>query len=206
MTIKANIARSLPELQNFLTATIEQSNFQLSETKISAQNQWQVQNGVLSHKSGGFFHVSGLKNKETEEENLVLFQPQSALTGLALCRCDETVYILLQARIEPGNTGIGQYGPTIQSTPANYLRLHGGKHTSYINLFSTFNSQVQVIDNTMQLDLGKRYFQKSKSHVYIEVNELIETEPSMIWVDLSTIVKALNLDNFLNADLHFCFP
>ncbi len=201
MNSKTVIAESILELQNFLAETIKQSDFELSVINFSDQSEWQLQDGALSHICGGFFHVNGLKNRRTQEEHLVLFQPQSALTGLAMCRRNDTVYILLQARIEPGNTGIGQYGPTIQATPANYLRNHEGKKTSYVDLFNTFNPRAKVIANSVQLDLGKRYYQKSKSHTYIEVDDLIETEQNMIWVALPAIAGALDLDNFLNADL-----
>lgn len=201
MKSKPVIAESYQEFQEFLTATIKQSEFELNEIKISDQQEWHLQDGAISHTSGGFFHVNGLKNRANNEENLVLYQPQSALTGLALCKANRNVYVLLQARIEPGNSGIGQYGPTIQSTPANYRKMHGGKQTSYLELFSTHNSRVRPIANNMQVDLGKRYFQKSKSHIYIEVQDLIETEQNMIWVTLPIIAKALDQDNLLNADL-----
>jgi oxidase EvaA len=201
MNSKTAVAESILELKEFLRSTIELSKFELSVIKLSDQSEWQLKDGALSHVTGGFFHVNGLKNTETEEENLVFFQPQSALTGLALCRRNGTVYVLLQARVEPGNTGIGQYGPTIQSTPANYLGNHGGRKSSYVDLFNTFNPLARVIATSMQLDLGERYFQKSKAHVYVEVENLIETEQNMIWVALPSILKALELDNFLNADL-----
>lgn len=195
------IAESFVELQQFLATTIEQSNFKLSQINISDQQEWYLQDGALSHHSGGFFHVTGLKSQSSNEEHLVLFQPQNALTGLALCRRNKSIYVLLQARIEPGNTGIGQYGPTIQSTPANYQKVHRGKTTSYLDLFYTYNAQARPIAHYMQLDLGKRYFQKSKSHIYIEVPELIETKENMIWVSLSIITKTLDQHNFINADL-----
>jgi oxidase EvaA len=201
MITEPAIAESLPMAQQFLATTIESSQFELVETSISAQEEWKFRDGALSHTSGGFFHVSGLTNRETGEERLVLFQPQSALTGLALCRVDGIVHVLLQARIEPGISGIGQYGPTIQSTPANYLRLHGGKQTPYLELFITYSSGARPLANSTQLDLGERYFQKSKIHAYVEVPELIETVESTIWVPLPVIAEASGRDNFLNADL-----
>lgn len=201
MRPKPRVAESLADFQQFLKVTIERSNFQLSQINISNQQEWRLSDGAFSHLSGGFFHVTGLENRETGEEHLVLFQPQSSITGLALYRTNDSIYVLLQARIEPGNSGIGQYGPTIQSTPANYLRVHGGKQTPYLDLFTTYSSQAQPIANSMQLDLGKRYFHKSKSHIYVEVPMLIETQENMIWVPLSVIAKALAHDNFINADL-----
>ena len=195
------IATVATDLISFLEETIQRSNFSLQKINFSEQNQWSINAGALSHISNGFFHVSGLVSNLTKEEHLVLFQPQSALTGLILFKDDKEVYLLLQARVEPGNTNIGQYGPTIQSTPANYLQKHGGKKTSYVDFFTTINPKVNPLGINMQFDLGKRYYHKSKSHHYIEVDTLIETEENMIWAPLKVIVETLYIDNFLNADL-----
>ena len=201
MRKKVRIAESTADLQLFLNKTIENSDFKLEKIKFSQQKQWSINDGVLSHFSNGFFQIAGVKNKSTNEEHLVLFQPQSALTGLALYKNNRQVFILLQARIEPGNSNIGQYGPTIQSTPANYLQMHGGKKTDYLELFTSFNPTVNTLGNNTQLDIGKRYFQKTKTHNYVELNELIETRENVIWVPLHVIADVLTNDNFLNADL-----
>ena len=130
-----------------------------------------------------------------------MYQPQSALTGLAFYQDNKDIYVLLQARVEPGNTGIAQYGPTIQSTPANYLRLHGGKATSYASLFTAYHPIASSLGHSIQLDLGKRYYQKSKTHNYLLLNEMVDTEQNMIWVPISVILEVAQKDNFLNADL-----
>ena len=201
MNINCKIARSASDLKFFLQATIERSNFKLSPIKLSQQQEWNLIHGVLGHKSGGFFYITGLVDNISGEEQLVLYQPQGAFNGLVVCKQEQDVYILLQARVEPGNSGIGQYGPTIQSTPANYLRFHGGKETPYFDFFFKYNPQVRPIANSMQLDLGKRYFQKSKILSYVESSSLVETAENMIWMPLKVITEVLHYDNFLNTDL-----
>lgn len=198
---KVRIAKSLSELIIFLDEIVKKSEFKLKKIKFSDQSQWSFSDGILSHFSKGFFQVTGVKNKITSKEHLVLFQPQSALTGLAIHKGDQQIFVLLQARVEPGNTNVGQYGPTIQSTPANYLQMHGGKKTDYVELFTSYHPLVNTLGNNNQLDLGKRYFQKTKSHNYIELKELINTQEIMIWVPLQVLAEALAMDNFLNADL-----
>lgn len=196
-----NIAETEKDFNAFLNETINRSNFSITKIGISEQDQWSIKNGALSHCSGGFFDVAGLKNNKSKEEHLVLYQPQGAFTGLALFKTHGQVYLLLQARIEPGNSNIGQYGPTVQSTPANYSQAHGGKKTNYIDLFTKYSPNVNMLATSHQNDLGKRYFQKNKSHVYIELKELIATEDNTIWVNLNVILKTLFHDNFLNTDL-----
>lgn len=103
--------------------------------------------------------------------------------------------------MEPGNSGVGQYGPTVQSTPANYLRLHAGKKTPYLDFFMGFNSKGKPLHNSTQLDLGKRYYQKTKILSYVLVEELNEKNDSMIWASLDAIKESVDKDNFLNTDL-----
>lgn len=161
-----NKAESFESCSNFLDHIIHGSAFSLTQISFSDQKDWAIKQGALSHFLGGFFHVNGIKNKLNGEEHLVLYQPQSPLTGLAIYKDEKQAYVLLQARIEPGNTNVGQYGPTIQSTPSNYLRLHGGKPTAYLDIFASFSPKSNPIVCCMQLDLGKLYYQKSKTHSY----------------------------------------
>ncbi|MCR9084629.1 MAG: NDP-hexose 2,3-dehydratase family protein, partial [Cyclobacteriaceae bacterium] len=132
-------ADSNETLLDFLKVTKEKSEFVLKEIEFKSQNQWDFSDGALSHTSKGFFQVIGVENlADRSDQKLMLYQPQSALTGLIITRQHNELYVLLQARVEPGNTGVIQFGPTIQSTPANYLRLHGGKATAYIEYFTSF--------------------------------------------------------------------
>ena len=201
MNSSLRIAQTATELKSFLQVTIDRSNFKLSRVKLSEQQEWNLVDRVLGHRTGGFFYITGLINNISDREQLVLYQPQSAFNGLVVHKQENNVYVLLQARIEPGNSGIGQYGPTIQSTPANYLRFHGGKETPYFDFFFKYSPQVRPIANSTQLDLGKRYFQKSKVLSYVESNSLVETAENMIWVPLGIISQILNYDNFFNTDL-----
>ncbi len=198
---KNRVAESSSDLRHFLAETVTKSDFKLQKIKLAEESDWSIKNGVLSHFSDGFFHVAGIKNQITNDEHLILFQPQSALTGLAIFRDNRDVYVLLQARIEPGLANIGQYGPTVQSTAANYLKMHGGKGTTYIDLFRSFDPIVKPLGYNIQFDLGKRYFQKQKLHSYLELDERIETKENMIWVPLPVIAEVLDSDHFLNPDL-----
>ena len=195
------IAESAADLRRFLDKTIFKSDFSLQRIKLAEQNQWSIKSGALSHISNGFFHVAGIRSRISGAEHLILFQPQSALTGLALFRDGSQIYLLLQARVEPGLPNIGEYGPTIQSTAANYLRMHGGKSTSYVELFRSFSPIANALGSNIQFDLGKRYFFKSKLHSYLELDEQVETKENMIWVPLQVVGDVLANDNFLNPDL-----
>lgn len=193
------IAQSVADLENFAQLVKDESEFDLQPIKLSAQQDWLVKDDALSHKSGGFFSLCGYRDRNFEA--LVLFQPQGAFNGMAIHVKQGRIYLLLQARVEPGNSGVVQYGPTVQSTPANYLRLHGGKKTAYLEFFFEYRAGVRVLENSTQLDLGKRYYQKTKILSYIQLETMCTCEENMIWVPLDIAAQTVGHDNFLNTDL-----
>ena len=198
---KSRIAHTKEELLIYLHDVVSQASFVLTNIDIAQQDKWEIRDGVLIHHTNSFFQVCGLKHQHSDEEHLVLFQPQSALTGLLLYHDGTQMYMLLQARVEPGNSDIGQFGPTIQSTAGNYLRLHGGKKTSYYDIFTNYTSIANPIGYAHHIDLGKRYFQKSKVLSYFQLKEMVDTEENMIWVPLNVIESIAGEDNLLNTDL-----
>lgn len=201
MLKEIKIAETESDLNDFQENIVDNSAFSLKKIKFSEQNQWSYANGSLAHQSNGFFGFVGVENRYRDIEHLALYQPQSGITGLILHKDGNQVYVLLQSKLEPGNSNIGQYGPTVQSTPANYLMKHGGKRTAYIDLFLAYNRHTHLLGYNTQLDLGRRYFQKTKTHHYFEVDNLIETEENMIWASLDAIASVIDKDNYLNSDL-----
>ncbi|MEM7761489.1 MAG: NDP-hexose 2,3-dehydratase family protein [Cyanobacteria bacterium P01_A01_bin.40] len=201
LTNSMRIAQSAEDLKDFAELINNQSKFELQSIKLGSQKDWIVSDDCLSHKSGGFFSLCGYRDDNTDFEALVLFQPQGAFNGMAMYCQDEKIYLLLQARVEPGNSRIVQYGPTVQSTPANYLRLHGGKKTAYLEFFFEYRAGVKVIENSTQLDLGERYYQKTKILSYVQLDQMCPCAENMIWVPLEVVAQTIAYDNFLNTDL-----
>jgi oxidase EvaA len=197
-----SIINTVQELKKFIKEVDETIQQKITSIPFSKQEAWGIKDDVLTHKTKGFFYVTGIESLDNNlEQHLMLYQPQSALTGLLLCKKNNRTYILLQARTEPGNVNFIQFGPTVQSTAANYLKLHGGKATSYIDYFLHYNPDSNLITHSIQHDLGKRYYQKSKTHHYVEVQELLACDSHMAWVSKESIFEILETDNLVNPDL-----
>ena len=189
------------ELIGFQNEILETSGFEMKRIEFDSQNDWLIKDGFFSHRTGGYFHVVGIRNAKDTKADIFLFQPQSAITGLILCKRKNEVYVLVQARVEPGNKGVVQFGPTIQSTPANFHQVHGGKKASYLSYFYSANEKVIGFNSTFHHDLGKRYYQKIKWLNHAQVDELIETANSYAWCSLSALINSAGVDYILNTDL-----
>lgn len=183
--------------------------FQVLPTRLADMPSWHFCDGALSHVSGGFFSVVGVRLEPSESgpesDALYLYQPQSAFNGLLTCDIEGQQHFLLQARAEPGNVGQAQFGPTVQRTPANYLRLHGGKTTPYFEWFSTFRPDVQVLHDSVQLDLGGRYLFKSKRVVVARCPADTPVLEGFAWVPARLVNAAVGRSTFLNTDLGALF-
>lgn len=164
---------------------------------------WRLTDGVISHASGGFFSVVAVAACEPHLPHplVLMHQPQSAFNGLLIATIESELHVLLQTRVEPGNTGVAQYGPTVQSTPANYQRVHGGKATPYLEYFHRSRAGATPIGDWTELDLGGRYLFKNKRLVCVEADELPPAEPNFVWVPARLLKAAVLESALINTDL-----
>lgn len=173
-------------------------NFTIGQ--VSQPKDWGFRDGALQHTSGGFFSVSGFRDLRYGQQHLLLHQPQGAVNGWVSRWFDGRRDYLVQARAEPGNVGGVQFGPTLQSTPANYLRLHGGAASSFAELFLNYTPNLKAVFETQQLDQGGRYAQKTKRVGMIETTSETQLPMGFHWVTAEVLTEAAGLDFLLNTD------
>ncbi len=155
--------------------------FSIRRTKrAEAAPDWALTDGALQHRSKGFFSVTGVR--DSHGERLMLYQPQGAINGMLTRRVDGERQFLFQARAEPGNVGEVQFGPTLQSTPANYLQFHGGRTSDFFPHFLQQSWDTSLLSETTQLDLGSRYLQKTKRVIIAEAAGEVPAVPSFYWL------------------------
>ena len=195
-----NIAEKVGGLSALLESC--KAGFEVTQVPSAESQDWCLSDGALQHSSGGFFSVNGYKAQGSEA--LLLFQPQAAVTGLLMARQGGDPYYLLQARAEPGCLGEAQFGPTVQSTPANFLRMHGGRSTPYVNAFVQHSLGTSILQDTSQLDLGGRYFLKTKRSIFAEAG-LVATSPAFVWASPDAVRAGLRRSAFFNVDLRSIF-
>lgn len=191
------LARTADELA--LTLAACRRGFELRQVRAAETDKWSLVDGALQHVSRGFFSVNGVD--DGSGARVLLYQPQAAVTGIVSAIVAGERRFLLQARAEPGCLGEAQFGPTVQSTPANFMRLHGGATTPYVDAFIGFDPHVSVIDDTTQLDLGERYAFKSKRSILIETGAPEPPLPAFAWADRRAVIEGLGRSAFFNIDL-----
>jgi len=163
--------------------------------------------GNVRHKSGQFFGVEGVR---IESGNLrevaswdqpIYTQPEGGILGLiAREHAKNGVEFLLQAKAEPGNIGVLQLCPTIQSTWSNIRRAHAGKRPPMVEVL-TAEAGVRIVYRAEHNEEGGRFWRKSNENIiaFLDDESVIETDMTMFcWASLSQIKELALMDNVVS--------
>jgi oxidase EvaA len=163
--------------------------------------------GNVRHKTGQFFGVEGVR---IESGNLrevaswdqpIYTQPEGGILGLvARETAEHGVEFLLQAKAEPGNLGVLQLCPTIQSTWSNIRRAHAGKRPPMVEVL-TAEAGIRIIYRAEHNEEGGRFWRKSNENVvaFVDDESVIETDLKMFcWTSLSQIKELALMDNIVS--------
>jgi oxidase EvaA len=165
------------------------------------------EHGNVRHKSGQFFGVEGVRIESGELREVaswdqpIYTQPEGGILGMVARENAGTgVGFLLQAKAEPGNIGVLQLCPTIQSTWSNIRRAHAGKHPPMVEVL-TAESGVRIIYRAEHNEEGGRFWRKSNENViaFLDDESVIRTDMTMFcWASLSQIKELALIDNVLS--------
>ena len=166
---------------------------------------WIIENGRLRNSKADYFSI-GLYASENGSPLLLMEQKETALVMLLVSRIEGKDAVLLSLRTEPGLIGLTNFSTTIQSTPSNYLRKHGGKGTPFIEIASDPHGHGSVLYEGEHHDWGDYYHDKTKRFLIVELASPAEAPPGFCWVDAETARALLLEDNLVTNDLRVSIP
>ena len=180
--------------------------FQVEQIPFSAMDKWlfEPSTGNLVHTSRKFFSIEGLWVQTNFESTSVwsqpiINQPEIGILGIIAKKIDGILYFLMQAKMEPGNINILQLAPTLQATRSNYLRVHQGSTTPYLEYFLNLSTSKVLLD-ALQSEQGGRFLHKRNRNIIIEVDRDIPLLDDYCWLSLGQIHQLLKHDNIVNMD------
>lgn len=163
--------------------------------------------GNVRHKSGQFFGVEGVRIESGDLREVATWdqpiytQLEGGILGMiARESASKTIEFLLHAKAEPGNIGVLQLCPTIQSTWSNIRRAHAGKRPPMVEIL-TAEAGVRIIYRAEHNEEGGRFWRKSNENViaFLDDERAIETDTKMFcWASLSQIKELALMDNVLS--------
>jgi oxidase EvaA len=160
--------------------------------------------GDLVHESGRFFRVQGICASSDfpapmDVRQPIINQPEVGVLGILARRFDGLLHFLLQAKMEPGNTGLVQLSPTVQATRSNYTRVHGGARTRYLEFFLE-RTRGRVIVDQLQSEQGLFFYRKRNRNVIVETDADVAVDDDFRWLTLGQIKRMLNEPHVVNMD------
>lgn len=165
---------------------------------LSNLKKWESNKINISHESGKFFKVVGIKIvsnffKKNWDQPIIV---QNELGILGIIKNKKDNKYLLQAKVEPGNINKLQLSPSVQATKSNYNQVHGGKKVPYLKYFLN-NKKAKFINQTEQ---GFRYLNKFNSNVLVVVNKKFKIQPNFFWFSLKDLLELIKRKNIINMD------
>ena len=155
------------------------------------------------HKNGSFFSIDGIRVSTNSKhiqnwEQPIINQNEVGILGILVKFFDGVPYLLMQAKIEPGNLNYVQISPTLQATRSNFTRKHLGKTPLYLEYF--LNRKGNIIVDQLQSEQGARFRKKRNRNMVIEIKEEIKIHDNFFWITIDQLMSLLELDNTVNMD------
>ena len=167
---------------------------------------WNIGKQSISHDTGMFFSIEGLKAKlKYNDGNFstwsqpIINQPEIGFLGFLTKSINGVLHFLTQAKIEPGNVNNVQLSPTLQATRSNYIKAHKGKSPNYLNYF--MNAKIEnILFDQIQSEQGSRFLKKRNRNIIIYTTKEIKLKKNYIWLTLAQLKYFMSFDNLVNMD------
>lgn len=188
-------------MNNWFSSLIKKSDFHIEWIPLSRSTFWSFKEGKISHKSGHFFKIIGVRFYDSQgnlTDQPFIDQREIGTLGFLIREVKQKKEILVQAKIEPGNSHIIQLAPTCQATRSNSLRVHGGKEPPFSHLF--IKEHPQIISTTLQSEQGSRFFNKRNRNILALNFQKLSLPDSHQWISVDTILNLLSVDYLVNTD------
>ncbi len=189
----------------FLKERSDSSLFRVERIPLQALSEWRIADH-LAHSSGRFFTVEGL-SVETNFGPVprwfqpIIVQPDIGILGILVKRIEGEYHFLMQAKMEPGNSALVQYAATVQATPSNYERVHGGRSTPYLQYFLERNRSRILVDLLLS-EHASWYLHKRNRNMIVEVpaDEEVPLTADFTWLTLRQLRHQLARGNRVNMN------
>lgn len=206
--VEYNPFYSTDEISHWLRGLNKEEYFQVETVPLAELRKWQFDRwtGDITHESGGFFSIRGLKVRTNigpvkKWTQPIIDQPEIGVLGMVTKKISGILYFLLQAKAEPGNINTFQLSPTVQATRSNYTQVHGGKPTRYLKYFLE-SGRARVLVDQLQSEQGARFYRKRNRNIIVRIrdDEDIEFDSNFRWLTLGQLKQLMLINNTVNMD------
>lgn len=179
------------------------ASLEVNKCNVSEINDWSIDEHSLSHNSGKYFEVLGVKCKVGNREMSEWYQPiikqrEEGITGFIIKKINGIYHILVQAKLEAGNFDVLEMAPTVQCITGSYSNPEYS--VTYLDFFLKRKGIVHF--DTLQSEEGGRFYQEQNQNIVLEVeeNELQQIHPNFIWMTIKQAKAFIKFNNYFNIE------
>lgn len=193
---------SLPDFWRWWRQRLGATQVGVTRVPLDRLDSWGTdpRTGNLCHRSGRFFTVEAVRSRcrGVIDQRPILHQPEVGILGLLVRQLAGRLWVLVQAKMEPGNANVLQLSPTVQATWSNYTRVHGGQRTRYLDYFTSASRRTLVDVN--QSEHGYWFWRKRNRNVAVRVNDPVPVADHHRWLPLDLLRRLVGVENLVNMD------
>ena len=208
-----SVFSSLDEVSKWFISKRKNVKMKVKNISLEDLTEWEFdKKGNLSHISGEFFRIHGLRTftklRETNEkywDQPIITQVgyDGGILGIIRKRFNKIPHYLCEAKAEPGNYGIVQISPTIQATFSNINQAHKGRKPNFIYLFKSINKQknIEILFDSWLAEDGGRMNKKRNRSLLIQVPETMTIDipnNNYLWLTLYQLKALLKKNAWVN--------
>lgn len=207
-----NITIDFDSIVSWVQRIKEEFNTEINEIPLKQLENWKIDENKISHNSGKFFEILGLRigsdagrevSSGWDQPIVKEFNFDGGVLGLIRTYIEGLPHYLVQARFEPGNYGPIQISPTLQATFSNLNQEHGGRKPHYHEFFNDFRENNEYIFNSWLTEDGGKFYKKRNRGLVKQVRyeDTYLVDENFKWVSLFQIKKLMQENAIINPHL-----
>ncbi|GAB4588348.1 NDP-hexose 2,3-dehydratase family protein [Nocardia sp. IFM 10818] len=197
---------TLTQFHHWLASRGHANDYRVNLVPLDAMDGWHThpETGNLHHRSGQFFSIVGVRASTASRAPItwsqpIIRQPEIGILGIIAKRMGGVRYLLMQAKMEPGNINVLQLSPTVQATRSNFTRVHRGNAVPYLDYFRTPHHGRPIFDS-LQSEQGSWFLGKRNRNMIVEVDDDVPVLPDFCWLSVEQLAELIRIPNLVNMD------
>jgi oxidase EvaA len=169
---------SLKEIKEWIFDSNEKVRVELNQTPLSQLNGWNYSPLKVSHDSGRFFSIEGLRVQGSVNDNRlewdqpIINQPEHGYLGILVREFEGVLH---------------------------FSRVHKGRLPDYLEDFTSPDPDSILVDQ-LQTEQGSRFLKKRNRNVIVHSDSVEALDDRFKWLSMWQIQQIMREDNIVNMD------
>ena len=196
---------STGEILHWISEARSTTELRVRRVPLNQVTGWRATGGRISHDSGLFFDVMGVRVRARGREVDQWTQPliaagRTGVIAFLTRRIDGVLHVLMRAKAEPGHNDVIELAPTVQCTPQNYAALPAEARPPFLDEVLNAGTGRIRFDTTLSEEGGRFYHTRNRYLVVEADGSDLGHHPDFRWVTLRQLTDLLRHSYYLNVE------